>query len=437
MKIKNESFFNKLYDPYKISKCDFLLNCLKILSHKFKINYTLLAICPNSEAVIRAAVKSAKYYDVPLIFAATLNQIDMDGGYTKLNFTDFVGKVNFEIDKEGYRGVLIIGIDHGGPWLKDKQVIEKWDLESSIDWVKRSFEQAILNEYDLIHIDTTIDKEQPFESIIAIELVVERTIELISHIEKFRKDRGLQKISYEVGTEEVHGGLTDIKTFRRFLYLLKKDLKKDHLEKIWPCFMVGQVGTDLHTTYFNPDIAKKLVKEAAKYNSYIKGHYTDYVKNPSEYPKSGIGGANIGPELTEVEFNTLTKLYRTENELVKQGKISTGSNIEKVLEKAVQDSGRWKKWLNNEEKGLKFHELTSNRRNWLVKTGARYIWTNCKVLNAREELRRNLMKNNLDSEEIIEKKISERLSKYFKTFNIIGLNSKLAKEFGKSFNDSL
>ena len=43
---------------------------------------TLLAVCPNSEAVLEAAVKVAAANNMPMLFAATLNQVDRDGGYT-------------------------------------------------------------------------------------------------------------------------------------------------------------------------------------------------------------------------------------------------------------------------------------------------------------------------------------------------------------------
>ena len=42
---------------------------------------TLLAVCPNSEAVLEAAVKSAAYNRSIMLFAATLNQVDIEGKY--------------------------------------------------------------------------------------------------------------------------------------------------------------------------------------------------------------------------------------------------------------------------------------------------------------------------------------------------------------------
>jgi hypothetical protein len=39
--------------------------------------------------------------------------------------------------------------------------------------------------------------------------------------------------------------------------------------------------------------------------SYIKGHYTDDVANPEEYPLCGMGAANVGPEFTISEYRAL------------------------------------------------------------------------------------------------------------------------------------
>ena len=43
---------------------------------------TLLAVCPNSKAVLEAAILAASRNYTPMLFAATLNQVDRDGGYT-------------------------------------------------------------------------------------------------------------------------------------------------------------------------------------------------------------------------------------------------------------------------------------------------------------------------------------------------------------------
>ena len=43
---------------------------------------TLLAVCPNSDTVLEAAVVVAARTAAPMLFATTLNQVDRDGGYT-------------------------------------------------------------------------------------------------------------------------------------------------------------------------------------------------------------------------------------------------------------------------------------------------------------------------------------------------------------------
>jgi D-tagatose-1,6-bisphosphate aldolase subunit GatZ/KbaZ len=54
---------------------------------------TLLAVCPNSVAVLEAAVKVAAQSNLPMLFAATLNQVDRDGGYTGWTPSQFVAQM--------------------------------------------------------------------------------------------------------------------------------------------------------------------------------------------------------------------------------------------------------------------------------------------------------------------------------------------------------
>lgn len=419
MEIKKRIDESKLRQESEEKKIPILELLLKKLAKNKEINCTLFAVCPNSETVLRAAIRAAKRANAPILFAATLNQVDIDGGYTGWTPEDLIRKIKEESYKIDYKGPTIVGIDHGGPWLKDRQTIEKWDLNRSMCWIKESFEAAILAGYDLIHVDPTVD----IYNEIKIDTVAERTIELIYHIETYRKAKGLNTISYEVGTEEVHGGLVDIGVFKRFLGLLKDGLERKGLKKLWPIFIVAKVGTDLHTSNFNPEIAGKAVSIVSEYGSYIKGHYTDFVDNLQDYVRSRVGGANVGPEFTALEFEELTELSQIEEELFKKNKVSIKSNIMKILEKAVFDSGRWKKWLIGSEKN--FDSLKKGRKEWIVKTSSRYVWTNPEVKNSRNELYANLKMNGIDGENIVLTNIEKGMDKYFRNFNLLDLNTKL------------
>jgi len=416
---------NKVREKSELPITEYILKRIKELQQEGHPPRTLFAACPNSVSVIQAALRAAKRNNAPIKFAATLNQVDSDKGYTGFKQSDFIRYIEKECEKINFDGPVIVAIDHGGPWLKDKQTIEKWSLKDAMDGVKKSFEEAVLAGYDLIHVDPTIDIYLDKNETISIEVVVSRTVELIKHVEDFRKKNKIAPISYEVGTEEVHGGLADEKTFDTFLRLLKDGLKKANLTDVWPCFIVGKVGTDLHTTTFDADVAFALTKKVKPFGSLIKGHYSDGVTNPEAYPISGMGAANVGPEFTISEYEALIELENIEVGLYEKNRIALKSNIKELLWVSVVESGRWFKWLSDSEKGLAFDELLPDRQEWLISTGCRYIWQKPEVVVSRYRLYENLKSNGFEAEEIVLSRIERDMDKYFRSFNLIDLNKYL------------
>ncbi|MBO5563519.1 MAG: class II D-tagatose-bisphosphate aldolase, non-catalytic subunit [Bacteroidales bacterium] len=406
-------------------KTEQLLHRIEELKAQTGVPRTIFAACPNSPSVIRAALRAAKRNNAPIYFAATLNQVDCDGGYTGMTQEAFTRLVRFETERVHFTGPVIIAIDHGGPWLKDCQRTERWSVEDAMNGVKKSFEAAVLAGYDLIHVDPTVDINVPKGEIIDIHLVAARTVELIAHVEKFRKDGGLAPISYEVGTEEVHGGLADETTFDTFIRELKKGLISVGLPDIWPCFIVGKVGTDLDTTVFDGEVAKKLTAKVRPLGSYIKGHYTDDVANPEEYPLCGMGAANVGPEFTISEYRALCELEDLETQASAEGRVAVPSRMRETLRDEVHASHRWEKWLHEDEQGKDLGELTPERQDWIVATCCRYIWQQPRPLAARSFLYDNLSRLGIDAEGIVLGRIERDMDKYFRAFNLIGLNDLL------------
>ena len=406
-------------------KTEQLLHRIDELERETGVRRTIFAACPNSPAVISASIRAAKRNNAPIYFAATLNQIDCDGGYTGMTQAEFTRMIRFEVERVHFTGPVIVAIDHGGPWLKDKQRTEKWSVKDAMDGVKKSFEAAVLAGYDLIHVDPTVDINVPKGETIDIRLVAARTVELIAHVENFRKQKGLPAISYEVGTEEVHGGLADEKTFDTFIQELKKGLVNVGLPDVWPCFIVGKVGTDLDTTVFDPVVARSLTSKVRPLGSYIKGHYTDDVANPEEYPLCGMGAANVGPEFTISEYRALCELEELEVKYEAEGRVAVLSHMKDVLLKAVHESHRWEKWLHEDEQGKDLCELTEARQDWIVATCCRYIWQQPAPLAARGFLYANLQRLGIDPEQIVLGRIERDMDKYFRAFNLIGLNDLL------------
>jgi D-tagatose-1,6-bisphosphate aldolase subunit GatZ/KbaZ len=384
------------------------------------VRITLLAVCPNSDAVLEAAVKVAAANDMPMLFAATLNQVDRDGGYTGWTPRAFVARMRELAARHGCSAPLYPCLDHGGPWLKDVHTRDRLSLAETMAEVKATLTACLEAGYALLHVDPTVDRTLAPGQPLPIGVVVERTVELIAHAEMERVRLGLPPVSYEVGTEEVHGGLVDWDNFDRFLTGLQARLEAEGLADAWPCFIVGKVGTDLHTTTFDLQSARRLYERVAPLGSLVKGHYTDWVANPADYPATGMGGANVGPEFTATELAALHELCAREAQLLKGQSGLTPSGFKEVLKTAVLDSNRWQKWLLPDEVGRGFDQLAPARQEWLVATGARYIWTDPRVVAARQRLYDHLRPELPDPHGFVVERIAQNIQAYVDAFNLKG-----------------
>ncbi|MCJ7722852.1 MAG: class II D-tagatose-bisphosphate aldolase, non-catalytic subunit [Anaerolineales bacterium] len=380
---------------------------------------TLLAVCPNSSAVLEAAVRVAAANNTIMLFAATLNQVDRDGGYTGWMPAGFTGALRSFAEKYHWAGPLYPCLDHGGPWLKDIHTQKGLSFEETNAEVKKSLAACLEAGYALLHIDTTVDRTLPPGEPLAIETVVARCVDLISYSESERLRMGLPGVAYEVGSDEVHGGLVEFDRFNTFLKMLKDGLEKKDLAGVWPAFIVTQVGTDLHTTQFDALAAKRLYETVMPMGALIKGHYTDWVDNPADYPSTGMGGANVGPEFTSEEFDALKDLESKERILCRNHPGFQPSCFMDALRAAVVDSGRWKKWLHPNERDTDFSALIHLRQDWLLRTGARYIWAEPVVLERRQKLYRNVSEVIPDPHQYVLERVGRTIDRYIKKFNLV------------------
>lgn len=384
------------------------------------VELTLLAACPNSAAVLEAAVLVAARTHAPMLFAATLNQVDRDGGYTGWTPAAFVAAIDRARAKYACTEPLYPCLDHGGPWLKDSHTRDRLSFDDTMGEVKGSLTACLEAGYALLHIDPTVDRTLPPDAPVPIDLVVARTVEMIAHAEAERVRMGSAPVAYEVGTEEVHGGLVDMANFTRFLSGLRAGLEAAGLMNAWPIFIVGKVGTDLHTSFFDPESARRLFEMVSPYGSVIKGHYTDWVENPEMYPATGMGGANVGPEFTAAEYLALAELSARERDLLRAQPDRTPARLLEALEDAVYRSGRWRKWLQAGEEETAFADLPADRRAWLVQTGCRYIWTDNAVQTERARLYDSLRAVLPDPDGFVVERIALSLERYITHFRLFG-----------------
>jgi D-tagatose-1,6-bisphosphate aldolase subunit GatZ/KbaZ len=377
---------------------------------------TLLAVCPNSDAVLEAAIEVAAKTAAPMLFSTTLNQVDRDGGYTRWTPGEYVARMGKLAEKHGCDTPLYPCLDHGGPWLKDDQAT--LGFGETMAEVKRSITACLQAGYTLLHVDPTVDRGLSGDGPLDVRIVVERTMELMAHAEAERRRLGIRPVAYEVGTEEVAGGLANMESFEGFVRLLRAALEERELMQAWPVFVVGKVGTDLHTSLFDPEVAKRLRAITAPHGSLVKGHYTDWVDNPEAYPASGMGGANVGPEFTAEEAEALRMLCDYEAALARS-RLLTPSRFYEALTQAVVGSGRWRKWLQSDEPE-EFDKLSVERQRWLVTSGARYVWTQPQVVESRSRLYENLTPVMGDPHGWVVDRIAAPIEKYVRAFNLFG-----------------
>jgi len=416
----DKSIIRKISQNQKIPITELILQALSRSGEKV----TLLGICPISISVVKSAFKAAKHNNFPLMFVATLNQVDIDGGYTGWTQKEFVEFVKEEARNTGFEGPIIIALDHGGPWLKDKHVLEGLSFEEAMELTKKSIRACLEAGYDLLHIDATVDKEIPEGTSLDIKTIAERTADLIEYAEEVRKELGQPKISYEVGTEEVVGGITTPETLRIFLENLREAFKRKRLENVWPCFVVANVGTYLTPqNRFETEKARQVIAIARRYGSYIKGHFTDYVVNPEDYPRVGMGGANIGPSLAHAEYESLKELAELEQTCATKSGINELSNISTILDETIIKSNRWRKWLKKDELDKNFEELPAERKKWLLQTSSRYILSQENINRARMKLYENLNRCGINAEKRVIESIMKVIERYVKAFNLRGSNA--------------
>jgi len=390
-----------------------LESLLRFFYEKLDCPITLLGVSPISRLIVRASLIAAKECKSPIVFIASLNQVDYDGGYTGWTPKTFKNYLKGEVKRLGVSEPAFIGLDHAGPWLKDLHLQKGYSFEEAIESVEKSIESAILAGYNLIHVDATVD---PYIGKPSAELVAERTLKLIEFAETVRVNNGLPPVNYEIGSDR--WVYKDLEHTRKLVYLVLKGLKERKLKEARILFIVGDVGTKVKPgNRLDVDKARALVKLASKYKLFLKTHSTDYIENPEVFPKIGIGGANIGPMFADLKYRIIRKLAVEEEKLVEKGVIDEKSNILELLHEHILADGRWRKYAESLEK------LSPSERELVLGLCTRYVWS--KVDRELEKLFDNLAKAGIKGEEKILNEIKDYIKSILKAFNLCNVSEKM------------
>lgn len=395
---------------------------------------TLLGIGPMSPNLLQASFELAKDDDFPLMFIASRNQVDADelgGGYVNgWNQETFTKDIKKIADKVGFDGLYYLCRDHGGPWQRDKERNDHLPVDKAMELGKKSYLADIEAGFDLLMIDPTKD---PFEmgKVIPLDVVLERTVELIEYCENERRRLNLPEIGYEVGTEETNGGLTSTETYETFITRLKIELEKRDLPM--PTFIVGQTGTLTRKTEqvgtFNFKNAYDLAQMAKKYGVGLKEHNGDYLDDVTllEHIPSQIIATNVAPQYGTEETRAYLKLAEVERKLKEEGLIEKTSNIRQVLLVDAIECGRWRKWVMGEQKNLTTEEIFKDEvlSNEILDIAGHYTFNNDDVKREIEVLYSNLSKNNIDGQRFVVDHIKRPLRDYAECYNLKGVTTRI------------
>jgi D-tagatose-1,6-bisphosphate aldolase subunit GatZ/KbaZ len=394
--------------------------------------FTLIGIGPMSGECIEAALAIAGQRHFPIMLIASRNQVDGDefghGYVCGFDQKRFVAETRRIASAIGFDGLAYFCRDHGGPWQRDEERRAALDTGTAMALAKKSYLEDMESGFDLLHIDPT--KDPHITGTLDLDIVLDRTIELISYLEKERKLRSLPPVAYEVGTEETNGGLTSAVAFAGFIEKLLSELSRRGLPK--PLFVVGQTGTLVRLTenvgHFDAEAARELSGIAGSHGVGIKEHNADYLPDSAllGHPHWGVTAANIAPEFGVVQTRAYLEL--AELEAWEYAAEKRSGIAEAIRDESIR-SGRWRKWMLGDAAAMADAQVASDPAMSARVTDicGHYTFETPAVRQAYGLLCENMAALGIDARAYAVKKIMDSIDRYAYCLGLYGLTEKLRK----------
>lgn len=388
---------------------------------------TLLGICPMSEEIIEACLKEAAESRFIPMFVATPRQVDADRGYTGWSQEGLTDLIHAKAVESDYNGQYLVARDHGGPYqsMRDRGRPEV-NVEDAMFYAEEMFTRDLKSGFDVLHVDATEDPR----NLLTLDDTVKRTARLIDYIEEVRMKENHQDVFYEVGSEEISHGITEPEGFERFIHLLKRKLYDRGCEGAIDrlLFIVGDVGTDMRidmTNQFNPERAKILADIALKHDLFLKVHYTDWLEDRllEQFPKLGIGAANVGPEFAAATVESLVHLEKEERRSVQERGETSYSKLTETLEELAVKHAPWRRFVPKDLDDKELLEYSRQKRREIARCVGRYVMKNQVMVEARLKLYKNLKEFSSlkDPHKFVIGQTQKAIHRYVKAFNLESL----------------
>ena len=367
-------------------------------------SYTLLFISPISKQVVDSFIDEAISRKAPVAFVASLNQVDLGGGYTGWTPQEFIEYVKKRVvELAGWEYPVILQLDHGGPWLKDKHVEENYTFDEALSDFLKSLEGFLKAGFRLIHLDATVDPESPDMSA-EPEKAATRTAELLTYAEDLVAQLGIEKVFYEIGSDRWGYKLPEIYDY--FLSSFTREAKSRGLDLSRIIFSVAHVGTEVKPgNKVDIDTLRRFVSLTKTYGFKLKVHSGDYIKNPESLLEAEVGGVNIGPMFAHIMYSSLISVI-TERMSSEEAK-----RYIELLNELITSADRLSKYTG---KGVVVEE-------YMLGLASRYIWSRPEMQDIIERISRTLQ---IDINNLLIKKLREIMNFYIERLNLSSLVTK-------------
>ncbi|RZZ89203.1 D-tagatose-bisphosphate aldolase, class II, non-catalytic subunit [Pseudoxanthomonas winnipegensis] len=357
------------------------------------------SICSAHPLVIEAALHHAQRTGQDLVlFEATCNQVNQDGGYTGMTPADFVAFVHGIARRVGFDASRIaLGGDHLGP--------NPWttlEASAAMDKAEVMVAAYVAAGFRKIHLDCSMACAGDAEPLPEAQ-IVQRAVRLARAAEAAWQQAGGEAPVYVIGTEvPIPGGATEaieglaVTTPEAALATIEAHrvaFVEAGLEAAWQRVVasVVQPGVefDHHSVIdYAPDKAVALSRSITTVpNMVFEAHSTDYQTRDAlaALVRDHFAILKVGPGLTFALREALWALDAIEREWIEPTRQARLREV--VLQRLHAEPGHWRRYYHGQGHALDIDLQYS------LSDRIRYYWPDARIEQARLQLFDNLRRD--------------------------------------------
>lgn len=354
------------------------------------------SICSAHPIVIEAGLRHAQRSGQPLVlFEATCNQVNQDGGYTGMMPADFVDFVHAIADRVGFeRARIALGGDHLGP--------NPWTslaADAAMDKAATMVAAYVAAGFRKIHLDCSMACHGDPEPLPEAE-IVRRAVRLCQAAEAAHAQAGGEAPVYVIGTEvPVPGGATEsieglaVTTPQAALATIDAHRQafaaagvEDAWQRVIASVVQPGVEFDHHSVIdYDPAAARSLSQAIEQVPGMVfEAHSTDYQTRAAlaALVRDHFAILKVGPGLTFALREALWALDAIEREWIAPERRAGLRDV--VIARMRAQPQHWRRYYHGDG-----HALTVDLH-YSLSDRMRYYWPDPEIETARQQLFDNL-----------------------------------------------